>query len=113
MKRFVLTAMFCCRLAHRGPVLVLFLVLGGCGNALTASSTSTDDFDKGGEALDKGDNDLAITYFDAALRLDPRNAAAYHQRGVAYFRKQVYDKSIKDFTDAIRLDPKIEDVYMS
>jgi tetratricopeptide (TPR) repeat protein len=113
MKRFVLAAVFCCRLARRGPVLVLFLVLGGCGNAQTATSPSTDDFEKGVEALDKGDNDLAITCFDAALRRDPRDAAAYHQRGVAYFRKQVYDKSIKDFTEAIRLDPKIDNAYIS
>ena len=49
--------------------------------------------------------DRAILDFTEAIRLDPRLAAAYHNRGNAWHAKADYDKAIADYTEAIRLDP--------
>ena len=56
---------------------------------------------------DKGDYDRAIADYDEAIRLDPRYAVAYYNRGVAYCDKGDYDRAIADYNEAIRLDPKL------
>jgi tetratricopeptide (TPR) repeat protein len=53
----------------------------------------------------KKTNDKAITEYTKTIRLDPNNAAAYYNRGIAYSRKEDYDQAIADFAEAIRLDP--------
>jgi tetratricopeptide (TPR) repeat protein len=40
------------------------------------------------------------------IRLDPKHARAYYNRGIAWERKGEYDKAITDYTESIRLDPK-------
>jgi tetratricopeptide (TPR) repeat protein/serine/threonine protein kinase len=39
-------------------------------------------------------------------KLDPKDAGAWHQRGVAYVNLHEYDKAIADLDKAIKLDPK-------
>ena len=46
-----------------------------------------------------------------AIRLDPEYAAAYNDRGGAWYAKQEYDKAIADYNEAIRLDPKYAAAY--
>jgi hypothetical protein len=41
-----------------------------------------------------------------AIRLDPKYAPAFHNRGNAYRAKNEYDRAIADYNDTIRLDPK-------
>jgi tetratricopeptide (TPR) repeat protein len=48
----------------------------------------------------------AIQYLDEAIRLDPRYAVAYSNRGVAYYSLGQYENAIKDYDEAIRLDPR-------
>jgi tetratricopeptide (TPR) repeat protein len=48
----------------------------------------------------------AIEDYDEATRLDPKNAAAFYGRGVAWHDKGEYDKAIKEYTASIRLVPK-------
>lgn len=55
---------------------------------------------------DAGDYHRAIADYTAAIRLDPKNAIAFSDRGYAYMRKGDDDSAIADFTEAIRLDPK-------
>jgi lipopolysaccharide biosynthesis regulator YciM len=64
------------------------------------------------EELGKGDNDRAIASFDAAIRVNPRDAAAYFLRGTAQFRKGNVDKAIRDYTEALRLDPNLPAAYV-
>src|SRR5215475_11361992 len=55
--------------------------------------------------INNGDYDRAIAAFSDAMRLDPRSALAFANRGVAYERKGDMDRAIADFSEAIRLDP--------
>jgi tetratricopeptide (TPR) repeat protein len=45
------------------------------------------------------------------IRLNPRNAIAYDNRGSTYAQKREYAKAIEDYTEAIRLDPKAPSVF--
>ena len=59
----------------------------------------------------KGEHDKAIADFPEAVRLDPKHAKAYCNRGGVYYVKGEHDKAIADFTEATRLDPKSAKAY--
>jgi len=67
--------------------------------------------DHGWACLDKGKYDDAIADFDKAIALDPNDAAAYGNRGNAYYSKGEVDRAIADYTKAIALDPNFADAY--
>jgi tetratricopeptide (TPR) repeat protein len=48
----------------------------------------------------------AIADYDEAIRLDPKYARAFTNRGNVYDAKSEYDRAIADHSEAIRLDPK-------
>jgi tetratricopeptide (TPR) repeat protein len=50
--------------------------------------------------------DAAIADYTAAIRLDDAFAAAYRDRGYAYYLKEDYARAVADCTRAIELDPK-------
>jgi tetratricopeptide (TPR) repeat protein len=57
---------------------------------------------------DRKEYDKAISDFTEAIRLDPNYAAAYYNRGLAYYFNSswgTFDKAISDHSEAIRLDP--------
>jgi len=47
--------------------------------------------------MDKGRTDEAIEYLQIAVNLDPANANAHHNLGVAYNSKGLYDRAIEEF----------------
>ena len=53
----------------------------------------------------KRDNDRAIADYNEAIRLDPKSALAFRDRGVAYSYKRDNDRAIANYNEAIRLDP--------
>jgi tetratricopeptide (TPR) repeat protein len=56
--------------------------------------------------LRNGDHDRAIATASEAIRLDPKSAPAFVNRGLAYVDKGDNDRAITDHNEAIRLDPK-------
>lgn len=62
--------------------------------------------DDGNRAMEGGHIDRAIADFTVAIGLDPQDAVAYRDRGIAYARKREYERAVADFTVAIGLDPQ-------
>ena len=65
----------------------------------------------GGAVRSKGDFDRAIADCTQAIRLNPKNAYPYCERGLAYAGKSDDDSAIADFTQAIQLEPKDAHAY--
>jgi tetratricopeptide (TPR) repeat protein len=55
----------------------------------------------------KHDPDKAIADFSAAIRLDPKLALAYLNRGSVWREKDDLDRAIADFDEAVRLEPTL------
>src|ERR1700730_7218832 len=69
---------------------------------------------EGYAAIARHDYDTAISRFNAALQKTlGRNARAsvYLNRGTAFNFKRRFDESIRDHTEALRLDPGLGDAY--
>jgi len=58
------------------------------------------------------EQEQAISDFNKALEIDPRDADAYINRGIAYQREGKYEQAISDFNEAIEIDPKDADAYI-
>jgi tetratricopeptide (TPR) repeat protein len=58
-------------------------------------------------ALKRKEFYLAAAGFDAVLKLDPQNAAAYINRGSAYHNLRQFAKAVADYTAALRIDPNL------
>lgn len=53
-----------------------------------------------------GEYDTAITDYNRAIELNPKEAAVFFSRGLAHYNKQSYSLAIVDFDKVIELDPK-------
>ena len=74
--------------------------------AIVPSIVVADDLERGVEAFDMADYELAIRIFTKAIRVDPDDPAAYFYRGLSFREQKKYDQAIRDFTQAIRLDSR-------
>lgn len=63
-------------------------------------------------ACAKKNYDRAIADYSAAIRLDPKYAEAFCERGKAYFANRNYGSVIADYNEAIRLDPKYVKAFL-
>ena len=54
---------------------------------------------------------MAIKVYSDAIKLNPRYAEMYNNRGVAFSLKGKYDLGIKDYTEAINLNPNFASAY--
>jgi len=59
------------------------------------------------------DYEGAIRNFNEAIRLDPKYAIAYGNRGVAYSKLGEYQKAIEDYNQAIELYPNYAKAYFN
>jgi tetratricopeptide (TPR) repeat protein len=89
-------------------VLIAVLLLP---NVAASADPAKEAFEKGKSCLDKKHYDAAITAFTEAILLNPKDAVAYGNRGIAYRHKAKYDEAIADYTEAIRLNPKDAKAY--
>lgn len=53
-----------------------------------------------------GEYDTAITDYNKAIELNPKEPDVYFSRGLAHFNKQSFTPAIADFDKVIELDPK-------
>ena len=51
----------------------------------------------------QGEHQRAISDYDEAIRLDPKNLSFYLRRGSAYHETSQYDRAVADFDEAIRI----------
>src|SRR5262245_35348625 len=81
----------------------------------TSLAQSYDDAKNCAAAVQRNDFDLAIDHCTAAIQSgelsDQEAAAAFHNRGVAYYHKKEYDCAIKDYDQATRLNPNDSDSF--
>ncbi len=85
----------------------LLLLLTIITNALVFAQPSGYEaqFKLGNQRLDQKDYDGAISAFTECLRLAPKAAACYGNRGIAYREKSNFSQAIADYTEAIKIDP--------
>src|SRR5262249_20706079 len=51
--------------------------------------------------------------YDEAIRLEPKYAAAFNNRGNVWDHKRVYDKALADYDEAIRLEPRYATAFIN
>jgi tetratricopeptide (TPR) repeat protein len=66
---------------------------------------------KGVSSANKGENDLAIAYYNMAIVNNPKYAEAYINRGIAYHHKGQNDLAILDYNKAIEINPNYAEAY--
>ncbi|MER3447202.1 MAG: hypothetical protein C4291_10325 [Candidatus Dadabacteria bacterium] len=64
-------------------------------------------------ARSKGEYDKAISDYSKAIEINPKNALAYYNRGIAYQAKGRYDKAISDYSKAIEINPSYAAAYIN
>ena len=61
--------------------------------------------------MQEGNYEDAINYYSKVLRINPKDAIAYNNRGLARGKKGDYDNAIADFTKAVEIDPQFAEAY--
>lgn len=70
-------------------------------------------FAMGMNKVKENDHFEAIKIFTKVLKIDPKDANALSQRGIAYLNIEKYDLSLKDMNNAVKYDPKYSFRYQS
>ena len=96
----------------------------GCVLLIAATAACSEDVnpnDRGMIYFEEGDYRKAIEAFDEAIKLDPQDAIAHYNRGVAYnllgqsqrvsSNLNLYERAIQALNEAIRLNPQAEAYY--
>ncbi len=68
-------------------------------------------FQQGNFLMMLGQIDKAIEAYSHAIKLNPNNAAAYNNRGLAYIKHSEFDRAIADFNTTIELRPDLVAAY--
>ena len=73
-------------------------------SAETARELANNLVNKGQEARNSGDIEVALRYFDQAIIADPGYSVAFDNRGEAFVTRNDYDHALLDFNKAIKLN---------
>ena len=66
---------------------------------------------RGDVFYEKGQYYKAISDYNKAIEINPRDAKAYNNRGNAYQRKGQYDQAISDYNKALEINPRFAMAY--
>jgi tetratricopeptide (TPR) repeat protein len=88
--------------------LVLFVSVVNCYGA---KGKAEEFFEQGKKYNSVEKADQAIENYSKAIKINPKFAKAYNNRGIAYIWKKQYDLAIADLSKAIELDPKNGKAY--
>ena len=73
--------------------------------------TAEDYFDFGVHYQQLGELKKAIDSYDQAIEINPKDASAYNNRGIAKAQSDDFHNAIADFNQAIEINPKDEGAY--
>lgn len=68
-------------------------------------------YDKAVQSEASGNLVKALTYYTHILSIDPNDSMTYYNRGCALLKMGEYKRAFDDFTNAIRLNPDIDNAY--
>jgi tetratricopeptide (TPR) repeat protein len=68
-------------------------------------------YERANVLLDQGAHQRAIADYDRAIALDPTNARAFNNRGLAHAALGLADQALADYAQAVRLDPTYVRAY--
>ena len=60
---------------------------------------------------EKGEYEEAIKHYDKAIHINPQDAAAYNNRGLAKGRLGRYEDAIADYNEVLRINPQLAEAY--
>ncbi|MFZ0511733.1 MAG: tetratricopeptide repeat protein [Candidatus Nitrosopolaris sp.] len=66
---------------------------------------------KGNEYLSRRDYSMALDYYDQAIKIDPKYADAWINKGLAIHNLRKYNEAIESYDKAIEIDPKYADAW--
>lgn len=85
---------------------------GWCGRSHPTTSyppekliTAMDFFEQGNYEYDLGKCDKAIESYSKSIKINPKYAQSYNNRGYTYLRLRDFDKSLPEFNKALELKP--------
>jgi tetratricopeptide (TPR) repeat protein len=101
-------------------LLAAILITAGCTHNKTIEGFSATDWSEisdtnwskiGRQAIDANRWNEALNAYDKVLELNPNDASAYYNRGLAYSNLGNYKLAILNYDRAIELNPKDADAY--
>ena len=101
-------------------LLAAILITTGCTHNKTIVGFSDTDLSEisatnwseiGRQAIDANRWNEALNAYDKAIELNPNDASAYNNRGLAYSNLGKYKQAILSYDRAIELNPKDADAY--
>ena len=93
-------------------LLAAILITAGCTHNKTVEGFSATNWSKiGRQAIDANRWNEALNAYDKVLELNPNDASAYYNRGLAYDNLDKNDLAIADYSKAIELNPEYGDAF--
>ena len=62
---------------------------------------------------DQGKHKEAIAELDRCIGYNAKYAPAYNNRGASKFKLEYYREAVKDFTEALKIDPNYTNAYVN
>jgi tetratricopeptide (TPR) repeat protein len=93
-------------------ILAAILITSGCTHNKTIERFSPTNWSEiGRQAMDAKRWNEALNAYNKAIELNPNDASAYNNRGLAYDNLDKNDLAIADYEKAIELNPKYGDAF--